>query len=223
MSRPEWIKLCKKLTEGDTVVFDSVSRMSRDAAEGISVYEQLFEQGIVLKFLKEPGIDTDVYRTALNNRLSAALSADSKPVDDFLQSLTEALNELIKGLAREQVRLAFVQSEKEVTDLRQRTKEGLAQAAKKGHIPGRKPGIGYESAISRKSKDQILKHSKTFGGNLSDAEVIKLCGCSRNSYYKYKRELTNDAGLTGEVDGYIWKQKRIAFTSTKEGKPTDDL
>jgi hypothetical protein len=35
----------------------------------------------------------------------------------------------------------------------------------------------------------IPKHSKDFGGSLEDPDVIKLCGCSRNSYYKYKREL----------------------------------
>ena len=35
----------------------------------------------------------------------------------------------------------------------------------------------------------IQKHSKDFNGTLSDAEVMKLVGISRNSYYKYKREL----------------------------------
>lgn len=35
----------------------------------------------------------------------------------------------------------------------------------------------------------IRKHSKDFGGTLEDPDVIKLCGCSVNSYYKYKREL----------------------------------
>ena len=35
----------------------------------------------------------------------------------------------------------------------------------------------------------IQKHSKDFGGTLNDPDVIKLCGCSRNSYYEYKREL----------------------------------
>ena len=34
----------------------------------------------------------------------------------------------------------------------------------------------------------IKKHSKDFGGSLEDPDVIKLCNCSRNSYYKYKKE-----------------------------------
>ena len=48
------------------------------------------------------------------------------------------------------------------------------------------------SLITKKSvecKAIIQKHSKDFGGTLEDPDVLKLCGCSRNSYYKYKREL----------------------------------
>ena len=36
--RPEWLKLYRVLKAGDTVVFDSVSRMSRNAEEGYAVY-----------------------------------------------------------------------------------------------------------------------------------------------------------------------------------------
>ena len=38
--RPEWSKLYRVLKDGDTVVFDSVSRMSRNAEEGFSLYEE---------------------------------------------------------------------------------------------------------------------------------------------------------------------------------------
>ena len=34
--RPEWLKLYRILKSGDTVVFDSVSRMSRNAEEGFA-------------------------------------------------------------------------------------------------------------------------------------------------------------------------------------------
>lgn len=39
--RKELNKLIKQLKAGDTVVFDSVSRMSRDAEEGFQVYQDL--------------------------------------------------------------------------------------------------------------------------------------------------------------------------------------
>ena len=40
-------------------------------------------------------------------------------------------------------------------------------------------------------KEIILKHSKDFYGSLNDSECMKLTGLSRNTYYKYKRELKN--------------------------------
>ena len=39
------------------------------------------------------------------------------------------------------------------------------------------------------AKKEILKHSKDFGGTLSDSDTMKLTGLSRNTYYKYKKEL----------------------------------
>ena len=42
------------------------------------------------------------------------------------------------------------------------------------------------------AKEGIRKYSKDFDGTLDDADVIKLTGISRNSYYKYKRELKNE-------------------------------
>ena len=38
--RPEWNKLYRILQAGDMVVFDSVSRMSRNAEEGFALYER---------------------------------------------------------------------------------------------------------------------------------------------------------------------------------------
>ena len=39
--RPEWQKLYRAVKDGDTIVFDSVSRMSRNAEEGYKAYEEL--------------------------------------------------------------------------------------------------------------------------------------------------------------------------------------
>ena len=50
-------------------------------------------------------------------------------------------------------------------------------------------GTTLTTKKSVECKAIIKKHSKDFGGSLEDPDVIKLCGCSRNSYYKYKREL----------------------------------
>ena len=64
IDRPEWQKLQKRLQSGDTIVFDSVSRMSRNAEEGFQTYSELFNRDIELIFLKEHYIDTATYKTA---------------------------------------------------------------------------------------------------------------------------------------------------------------
>ena len=109
MERKEWIKLVRQIKEGDTIIFDSVSRMSGNAEEGFSAYEDLYNKGVNLIFLKEPHINTDTYKKALEN--NSALTGSS--VDLIL----EGVNRYLMELAKEQIRLAFVQSEKEVFDL----------------------------------------------------------------------------------------------------------
>ena len=66
--RRELEKLIRNIKAGDTIIFDSVSRMSRNAEEGFALYEQLYNQDINLVFLKEPHINTDTYRKILQEK-----------------------------------------------------------------------------------------------------------------------------------------------------------
>jgi len=93
------------------------------------------------------------------------------------------------ALAEEQIKTAFDQAEKEVTDLHGRISEGMREAKKNGIRIGLPKGTTLTTKKSIECKAIIQKHSKDFGGSLDDPEVMKLCGCSRNSYYKYKKEL----------------------------------
>ena len=62
ITRPLFDKLIAKIKSGDTIIFDSVSRMSRNAEEGIRLYKELYNRGVNLVFLKEPLINTETYR-----------------------------------------------------------------------------------------------------------------------------------------------------------------
>lgn len=179
--RPEWSKLYRILKKGDTVVFDSVSRMSRNAEEGFSLYEDLYHKGIRLVFLKEHHIDTETYQKAL----SGSIAMTGTNVDFILKGI----NEYLMALAKEQIKLAFEQSEKEVADLHQRTREGLVTAKLNGKQVGRKKGTGFETKKSKAAKEKIRIHCKAFGGTLDDVECMKLTGLARNTYYKYKRQI----------------------------------
>lgn len=181
MDRRQWQLLMKRVKAGDTIIFDSVSRMSGNAEEGFAAYEELFNRGVTLVFLKEPHINTDTYKKALENNVQLTGSN----VDYIL----EGVNRYLMELAKEQIRLAFEQSEKEVEDLHQRTREGIETARLNGKQIGRKKDAKITTKKSLAAKEIIRKHSKDFNGTLSDVEVMQLTGLSRNTYYKYKREL----------------------------------
>ena len=184
LNRKEWNKLFNKVKSGDTIVFDSVSRMSGEADEGFNAYEILYNRGVNLVFLKEPHINTDVYKKALETNIQ--LTGNS--VDYIL----EGVNKYLMVLAKEQIKLAFIQSQKEVDDLHQRVKEGMETARLNGKQIGKPKGTGKTTKKSKEMKDIILKHSADFNGNLNDIEMMKLTALSRNTYYKYKRELKEE-------------------------------
>lgn len=183
MDRKEWLRLMRIIKPGDWIIFDSVSRMSGNAEEGFAEYERLYHMGVVLVFLKEPHINTETYKKALENNIALTGST----VDYIL----EGVNNYLMALAKEQIKLAFEQSEKEVEDLHQRTKEGLVTAKLAGKQIGRKTGSKVQTKKNLEAREIILRHSKDFDGNLNDAEVMVLTGLSRNTYYKYKREIKN--------------------------------
>lgn len=180
--RSEWEKLYKAVKSGDTIVFDSVSRMSRNAAEGVNLYMDLFNKGVNLVFLKESYINTEVYQSTIEQTIRAT-------GNDIADIYIEATNKVIKLLAEKQIIKAFEQAEKEVEDLHQRTREGIETARLEGKQIGRIAGKKYTSNKEKKYKPEILRLSKDFNGTNTDSEVMAFTGLSRGSYYKYKREL----------------------------------
>ena len=187
--RKEWSKLLRAVASNDTIIFDSVSRMSRNAEEGFETYERLYNQGVNLVFLKEPHINSDTYKGALDNKINIAVNSGSAATDEFMSGIIAAVNKYLMSLAKEQIRLAFEQSQKEVDDLHQRTREGIQTAKINGKQIGQRQGAKLVTKKSLAAKEIILKHSQDFSGSLNDLEVMRLTGLARNTYYKYKREL----------------------------------
>ena len=103
----------------------------------------------------------------------------------------KGLNNYFRKLAARQIRIAFEQAEKEVQDLHQRTKEGIETARLNGKRIGQKPGSKLHIKKKGPALEKIRKYSKDFEGSLADPECMQLAGVSRNTYYKYKRELWN--------------------------------
>lgn len=193
--RKEFDKILRLVKDDDTIIFDSVSRMSRTADEGFELYKELFNKNINLVFLKEPHINTATYKQAIDNQISITMNSGDEATDDLMKAIIEALNKYILALAERQIRLAFEQSEKEVEDLHQRTKEGMETARLNGKRIGQPKGAKLVTKKSVEAKEQIVKYSKDFQGTLDDTECMKLVGVARGTYYKYKRELKADNNL----------------------------
>lgn len=132
-------------------------------------------------FLKEPHVDTSVYKNALDQQIEMT--------GGMVDEIIEGVNKFLMRLAKEQIRIAFEQAEKEVTDLRQRTKEGIQTARLQGKQIGQKPGNKLTTKKSIDAKRYILTHNKDFGGTLTNEQTWRCAGISKMTFYKYKREL----------------------------------
>jgi len=192
--RAELQKILNKVQRGDTIVFDSVSRMSRNADEGVQMYQELYNKGVNLVFLKEGYINTDTYKEALNNQI--AMTGDD--VDFILDGVNKYLNRL----AEKQIRIAFEQSEKEVEDLHTRTKEGIQTAKISGKAIGGEANKGktYTTKKGESAKEIIRKHSKSFGGSLNNNELKQMCNISEPTLLKYKKEIRKEMIVAGELN-----------------------
>ncbi len=169
LNRPEWNKLCKRLKENDTVVFDSVIRMSRNASEGFKLYKELFERQICLVFLKERHIDTQAYKEALKGIVSQTFPSCD---DELVNAIMTAVNKFMMNKVEQDIYKAFEQSEKKVDDLRQRTREGIETARLNGRQIGTIKGTTHETKKSKAVKPLIIKYSRDFEGTLTDKDCI---------------------------------------------------
>ena len=184
-SRPEFQKMLKKLSANDTLVVESTSRFSRNASEAMELYEELvFSRRVNLVFLKEPQCNSSIYKEALERELPTT-------GDEISDTLIEAVNKILKIIARKQIETCFEHNEQELTMLHSRISAGMACSNKK---IGRETGRKYETKKSSAVKSIIKEKSKTFGGSMNDVELITYINgtdlhLSRNSFYKYKKEL----------------------------------
>lgn len=183
IERPEFSKLLKIVKSGDVIVFDEVSRMSRNAEDGFRLYEELYNKGVELIFLKESTLNTENFR-----QTQQIASVGNEIADMYI----DTTNKVLMILAKQQIKKAFETAQAEVDFLHQRTSEGVRRAQAEGKRVGRANGVKVTTKKSISMKADIKKLSRDFDGKNTDAEVIKLLGIARNTYYKYKKEMLAD-------------------------------
>ena len=112
IDRKKWNKLYSHVTTGDTIIFDEVSRMSRNAAEGYELYMNLMEHGINLIFLKEHHIDTDEYKRRTENHIQK-IESQNDNISKLINGILDLVAEFEKENLKDNIRLAFEQAEHE--------------------------------------------------------------------------------------------------------------
>lgn len=215
MNRPAWMNLVKQVRSGDTIVFDEISRMSRNAEEGYQTYKDLYDQGVNLVFLKEAPLNTENYKKTMQVAMTGT------EVDEILKGV----NKYLMVLAENQIRAAFETAEHEVEFLHQRTKEGVLKAQAAGKTIGIEKGRKLTTKKSVDAKIMIIKNCKDFEGTQTDQVTLAIInqeldkqrkgsGLSRNSYFKYKSEIK--AELLAQMITYA--ELLAAYKKIKEGK-----
>lgn len=175
------------------LVFDSASRMSRNSEGGCELYEDLFNHNVNIEFLKEPHINTEVFKNTLNNQIELQAKTGNEATDKLINTVIQALNDYTIALAKEQIKKVFDEAETELKNIHQRTSEGLLTAKLDGKRIGTPKGAKLTTKKSIEAKETMLKHYKIFGnGTLNATDTMKLAGIDKNTFYKYKRELLEE-------------------------------
>lgn len=220
--RKELEKLIRTLKFGDTIVFDSVSRMSRNAEEGFNLYEELYHRGIELVFLKEPHINTATYRKTLQGKqINMNIESGDEATDKLMLTFLDALNDYILTLANKQIQLAFLLSQKEIDDLHQRTREGIETARRNGKQIGQKRGrklkIRKKIPIREIYRNVINRVMGTYGGTIS-ADVLTQ-NCKRNP----KPELADLRGVRLALASELEEGATLSTSMLKQLASTDKI
>lgn len=164
--RPEWLKLEKRLREGDTIIFKDICRFTRQCTNGLNKYLWLMnEKKIKLIFLDNPTLSTD-YIKALNK-----VADDSN--DNILNLTMDFIVKLILT-----VELDRAEKERETT--RQRIIDGIKASDKKSGRP-----IGTLDKLTEDLRKDIIAYKSN--RNIKQIDLMNKHKISRNTLKKYLR------------------------------------
>ena len=207
-NRPKWKKLMRQCQAGTVskLVFDEVSRFSRNAEEAITEYKELYKLGVELEFLKEPHINSKIYRDASERKIEIATEGMDDETAQLINTVIGGLNDYLLSVAEKQIYLAFEHAQKEREFLSQRTSEGLKQAKLMGSKVGRQPGQKLVTKKAKRAKRIIRKHYQLFGGELTATQCYTLAQVTKSTFYRYLNEMREEDRL----QGIIWHDEDLA-------------
>lgn len=220
-NRPKWKKLLRQCRAGivSKLVFDEVSRFSRNSSEAIVEYKELYNLGIELEFLKEPHINSKIYRDASERKIEIATDSMDEETANLINTVIGGLNDYLLSVAEKQIFLAFEHAQKERELLAKRTSEGLMQAKLMGSKVGRQPGQKLVTRKSKRAKRIIRKHYKLFGGDLTATQCFTLAQITKSTFYRYLSEMREE----DKTNGIIWEDEKLADFVEKDNISAEEI
>lgn len=139
LERPNYRKLKAQVRRGDTIIFDSITRLSRTYRDVRDEYEYYRENGVLLRFIREPMLNT--------------------PTGGYDDVMSIAIADVIMTILA-----AFADKERE--NIRIQQAQGIAIAKQKGKYRGRKTKL-VEGGEEEARRDAIINAYKS-GTSIAD-------------------------------------------------------
>lgn len=184
--RSELTKLLAQLERDDTLIVNSMDRLSRDPDELLHYYKRLIEKGVHLIFINQPYMNTDIYTSAYENMMTHSYKSKDEDVDKGLSHLLSA-----------QISRILEKSWEDLQMNRDHMRETYEKSREEEQNAGRTKGKKYESRKSYMVKELIKRYNQNYDGTMNDVQTMEqirseMGTISRNTYYKYKKELARE-------------------------------
>lgn len=187
--RTELKKLMAQLEKDDTLIVNSMDRLSRDPDQLLSYYTDLSEKGVRLIFLNQPYMDTEVYMSAYKDMMKGSSLSENNTIKKGLHQLLAS-----------QISRILEKSREDLQDHRSMMKKNHDGTGTEEKPVNQVKGKKYESRKSLMVKELIRQYNQNYDGAMNDIQTMEqirneMGTISRNTYYKYKKELNQETVL----------------------------
>lgn len=190
-------RLLAVIKPGETFICENPEKIADNSDEAYAIYKELYDRNVNIVFLKTPYLNSSTYQNAIqaffeknkdNNTLREIISDCerilTKSQFDIVFSLSKEAHEMYSRKIKEGIQLAKIKGiKKKVLN-----EESSPEKSDQGTAHRKKPHIKKEGP----AKEFIRNNSDTFGGSMKNDECIQKSGLSKNTFFKYKKEILQE-------------------------------
>ena len=139
-------------------------------------YQNFFNKGIDIEFIQEPMLNSSCYRNALVKNLGN----DNTTI---LNAITTLLLEQLQITVEHEINININSIKSNIKSKRISSIKGKTLITQK----------------SIDSKKYMQEHLMDLGGDMTNNQIMKHLGLARNTFFKYKKELINEANMSRPI------------------------